>query len=61
MRTKLVIWGTDANEKRVLLALEILPEKNELAIYVFPEEVASDEFVKSMMEERRVDRPVTFP
>ncbi len=61
MRTKLVIWGTNAKEERVLLALELLPEKNEVALYVFPEEAASDDFVKSMMEAWRLDKPVDFP
>jgi DNA repair exonuclease SbcCD ATPase subunit len=61
MRTKLVIWGTDANEERVLLALELLPENNEVALYVFPQEAASDDFVKSMMEEWREDKPVELP
>lgn len=61
MRTKLVIWGTDANEQRVLLALELIPENNEVALLVFPQEVATDEFVKAMMEEWREDKPVALP
>lgn len=61
MRTKLVIWGTDANEERVLLALELLPENNEVALLVFPQEAATDDFVKAMMEDWRDDKPVTLP
>lgn len=61
MKTKLVIWGTDATDARVLMALELLPEKNEVAMYVFPEEVATDDFVKVMMDDWRFDRPVEFP
>lgn len=61
MRTKLVIWGTNDKDERVLLAMELHPEKNEVALYVFPEASTTDEFLKQMMDEWRVDKPVTFP
>jgi hypothetical protein len=61
MRTKLVIWGTNSKDERVLLALELLPEQNEVALYVFPETSATDEFVKHMMDDWRMDKPVSFP
>lgn len=61
MRTKLVLWGTNANEERVLLALQLFPEKNEVALYVFTAEQATDTFTKQMMEEWRDDKEVAFP
>ena len=61
MRTKLVIWGTNAKEERVLLALELLPDNNEVVMHVFSQETATDEFVKSMMDEWRDDKPVALP
>ena len=61
MRTKLVLWGTNANDERVLLALELLPEKNEVNLHVFTEEQATDAFTKQLMDEWRVDKEVAFP
>ncbi len=61
MRTKLVLWGTNANDDRVLLALQLLPEKNEVTLYVFTAEQATDAFTKQMMDEWRDDKEVAFP
>lgn len=61
MRTKLVIWGTNAKEERVLLALELLPDNNEVILHVFPQETATDEFVKGMMDEWRDDKAFALP
>lgn len=61
MRTKLVLWGTNANDERVLLALELLPENNEVNLHVFTEEQATDAFTKQLMDEWRVDKEVAFP
>lgn len=61
MRTKLVIWGTNATEDRVLLALELLPDNNEVVMHVFSQETATDDFVKQMMDNWRDDKPVNLP
>lgn len=61
MRTKLVLWGTNANDDRVLLALQLFPDKNEVTLYVFTADQATDAFTKEMMDEWRNDKEVTFP
>lgn len=61
MRTKLVIWGTNAKEERVLLALELLPDNNEVILRVFPQDTATDDFVKGMMDEWRNDKEFALP
>ncbi len=61
MRTKLVLWGTNANDDRVLLALQLFPEKNEVTLYVFTAEQATDAFTKELMDEWRNDKEVAFP
>jgi hypothetical protein len=61
MRTKLVIWGTNAKEERVLLALELLPDNNEVTLHIFPQETATDDFVKGMMDEWRNDKEFALP
>ncbi len=61
MKNKLVIWGTDAENKRVLVAMELRPKDNKVDLYTFPEAIANEEFAKQMMEDWRADREFPFP
>ncbi len=61
MKNKLVLWGNNAQEERVLIALELQPEGNKVNIFVFPEAVATEDFSKEMMDHWRNDKEVTFP
>lgn len=61
MKPKLVLWGADAEEKRVLIAMELKPEENKVNIWTFPESIASDEFADQLMREWRDGGDVPFP
>ncbi len=61
MKTKLVLWGKIAEEQRVLAAIELKAEDNRVATYIFPQEIVTDEFVETMMEQWRNNKEVEFP
>ena len=61
MKNKIVVWGTNAENEKVLIALELQADTNKVLLYTFPESVATEEFVNKMMAEWRVGGNVPFP
>lgn len=61
MKTKLVLWGTDADENKVLIALSLRTLENKVDIWTFPENIVTEEFGKSLMDEWRNGNDLEFP
>lgn len=61
MKPRLVLWGNDAQNERVLIALELRPEDNKVNIYTFPENVVTEEFHQKMMDDWRNGETLDFP
>jgi hypothetical protein len=61
MKNKLVLWGTNDQNSRVLLALELLPQQNLVKSYIFPEEIATEAFSNALLNQWRDGQAVEFP
>ena len=62
MKNKVVIWGTNAQNEKVLMALELNEAENKVLVYVVPEPLASEEFITKLNDEWKENKgTVEFP
>lgn len=61
MRRKLVLWGTNEKDEKMLVALELLENDNVVYIFTFPEKIATEDFYKKMSDNWKNDQEVEFP
>lgn len=61
MKPRLVLWGNDAQNARVLIAMELRPDDNKVNLFTFPEDVVTEEFHQKMMDEWRDGKVLDFP
>ncbi len=61
MRRKLVLWGSNEKDEKILVALELLEKENVVNIYTFPESVATEAFYKEMSDKWKDDVETEFP
>jgi len=61
MKTKLVLWGKDDQEAKVLMAIQLRAEDNQVDIWTFHGENASGDVYKQLMYEWREGKEMAFP
>ncbi len=61
MRNRIALWGRDAQEKRVLITIELQPTDNVVRIETFPEKLVSDEVYKLFMDNWRKNKEAELP
>ncbi len=61
MRRKLVLWGSNAKDEKMLVALELLENENVVHIYTFPESIATQELDDNLSKKWKDDIEVEFP
>jgi hypothetical protein len=61
MKSKLVLWGTTAQNDRVLIAMQLRADDNKVDTWLFPEGIASPEFSQKMLADWRNGAEIAFP
>ena len=61
MKTRIVMWGTNEKDEKVLIAIALKAEENVVDLYTFPFETTSEEFYNLMLNEWRESHEVPFP
>jgi hypothetical protein len=61
MKTKIVVWGTNEKEEKVLIAIELLETEGITRIHTIPESEATEEFYTKMMNIWREGQDLPFP
>ncbi|MEY3051523.1 MAG: hypothetical protein RLY31_1308 [Bacteroidota bacterium] len=53
MKSKIVLWGSNAQDEKVLVAIALQPDTSRIEGLVFPEATASEDFYQQMIREWR--------
>lgn len=61
MRTRLVVWGNNAKDEKVLLAISLNADDNKVDIWSIPEKEITEEFYNLMMSQWREGQDMQYP
>ena len=61
MKTRIVVWGSNAQDERTLLALALRAADNQVDVYALPEKVVTDALEKQLMNDWRNGQEVEMP
>ena len=61
MKRKIVLWGTNEKEEKILVALHLKDKEGKVSLYTFSEEQATEDFYNKMLNQWRENVEVEFP
>ena len=61
MKRKIVLWGENEKNEKILIGIELLDAANKVNIYTFNEAIVTEEFYNKLMDEWREEKEVEFP
>lgn len=61
MKNRLVLWGRNDNDERLLMTVQLLPEENQVEINTWTEPTATEDLYKALFESWRLEKEVELP
>ena len=61
MKNKIVLWGKNETEEKILVAIELLEKENQVRIHEFPASAVSEDFYNTLMGDWKKGAEVAFP
>ena len=61
MKTKIVLWGANEADEKLLIGVELVDKENKVLIHKIPEAAATEEVYKMMMDSWRDGKEMTWP
>ena len=61
MKNKLVLWGTNAQDEKVLIAMELRPEENKVDIWMIPDSIVTEDMSEQFFKNWRSGGDIQFP
>ena len=61
MKTKIVLWGANEADEKLLIGVELVDKENKVLIHKIPEAAATEEVYKMMMDSWREGKEMTWP
>ena len=61
MKKKIVLWGNDANDEKILVAIELIDADNKVNIHTYPEAATTEEVYNIAMNQWRDSDSIELP
>ena len=61
MKTKIVLWGANEADEKLLIGVELVDKENKVLIHKIPEAAATEEVYKMMMDSWREGKEMNWP
>jgi chromosome segregation ATPase len=61
MKTKVVLWGENADNEKILIGIELLERDNKILIHTIPHKAASEDFYQNMVNKWRENQDINWP